>query len=652
MKKLFALLLFLIQFLPSYSQVLFEDNFDSGTFKPEWSFETNIYGDNGLIEIENGVGVNNSFGVKIGKSQNSTMLTSNGLNLHLDLTGQTNLILTFMISKYHDDTNIDDGIFLSDDGGANFTLAQNFNPDEWCNNTFGKHPPVDILKLAAEKGLTPNDSFVIQFRQTGQKDFSGVGDGFFLDNVRVFNPELVYSSLPFSDDFNSGTFKKSWQQRIAYGSAIPGRSITNPMGLVEVENQSGVDGTPGVRMGRICNSSGTPIYVTNALDLHLNLDSVQNADLTFWIAKYWDDNHVDDGIYFSDDGGNNFTKVLNLLPEEWCPNTFGQHPPVDIDALADFYGLNLTAEFVIRFQQTGDKDFTGVGDGFFLDNVQVYEPNQVYASLPFSDDFNTGAWSNSWAWKTAEKTNLVASPDAITNPMSVVEVENLIGVDESPAIKMGRICDGTFTTNALDLHLNLLNQTNVQMTVMIADAADDTDLSDGVFFSNDGGESFTPVPVFAFDFSNTPNNEFILYTIDVSTLAANAGLELTETFVIRFQQRGADDFSGTNSSRDGIIIDNVNVGMITPVNQQNQLASIHVYPNPSTNYLNIRMDANTNWANSTITIKDGLGRALISTYVESNFKTLDISALNAGVYFISILSPGQNMGSQMKFIKN
>ena len=179
-------------------------------------------------------------------------------------------------------------------------------------------------------------------------------------------------------------------------------------------------------------------------------------------------------------------KALDFFPDEWCDGIYGQHPPIDVDGIATELGLELTNQFVIRFQQTGQSDFVGGSnnqDGFYLDDVKVYDPKLEYASLPFSDDFEEGKFSSSWAWNFADETTTIVSGDAITNPMSFVGVVDGFGADGSTfSTWVGKRCDGTFTTNALDLHLNLLNQLEVMLTFWLADHRDETQEDDGIYF--------------------------------------------------------------------------------------------------------------------------------------------------------------------------
>ena len=191
--------------------------------------------------------------------------------------------------------------------------------------------------------------------------------------MKVYDPGLTYATLPFEDDFNTGVFKDSWAWNFADQTSTVASDfgITSPMSKVAIEDGVGVDYTNGVAIGRRCDGA----FTTNALDLHLNLSNQTNVEMTFWIADWYDETDTDDGIYFSDDGGSTFVKVLNFKPSEWCDNTYGQHPPLDVDKLASEAGLNLTSQFVIRFQQRGENDFTGAyfasGDGFYLDDISV-----------------------------------------------------------------------------------------------------------------------------------------------------------------------------------------------------------------------------------------------------------------------------------------
>ncbi|MDX2305821.1 MAG: T9SS type A sorting domain-containing protein [Microscillaceae bacterium] len=123
---------------------------------------------------------------------------------------------------------------------------------------------------------------------------------------------------------------------------------------------------------------------------------------------------------------------------------------------------------------------------------------------------------------------------------------------------MGKNSDGNANTNALDLHLNLAGQTQVEMTFWIYDHDDNTDTQDGIYFSSDNGNSFAKV----YDF--TPSawaNAYRQIILDVDQLSSERGLNLNNQFIIRFQQYGSRNFSpsGCCDGADGFIIDDVEI---------------------------------------------------------------------------------------------
>jgi hypothetical protein len=217
-------------------------------------------------------------------------------------------------------------------------------------------------------------------------------------------------------------------------------------------------------------------------------------------------------------------------------------------------GLALTATFVIRFQQHGVDDFTGVNfdDGIYLDDVEVRTAPETYAPLPFEEGFETGVLASPWHWGDPS----LSLPPGLVLPDGLVEVvSNEIAPHSGLfAAALGRRTDGNETTNALDLRLDLSNHQQVMLGFWIYNNGDEVNpQGDGVWFSADGGATFRHV--FTYDI---PAREYQQRTLDVDTLAAAAGLSLSERFVVRFQQHGVDDFTGVNFD-DGIYLDDVSV---------------------------------------------------------------------------------------------
>ncbi|MEN9414035.1 MAG: hypothetical protein RLZ62_339 [Bacteroidota bacterium] len=101
------------------SQIIFQDDFEGATFSSNWEANSGI--PNGVVEIAYGIGVNDTRGVRIGKTASSGGFVTNSLDLHLDLSAQTQVALTFEIQDRDDQTHGDDGLYFSNNGGVSFS---------------------------------------------------------------------------------------------------------------------------------------------------------------------------------------------------------------------------------------------------------------------------------------------------------------------------------------------------------------------------------------------------------------------------------------------------------------------------------------------------------------------------------------------------
>ena len=80
----------------------------------------------------------------------------------------------------------------------------------------------------------------------------------------------------------------------------------------------------------------------------------------------------------------------------------------------------------------------------------------------------------------------------------------------------------------------------------------------------------------------------------------------------------------------------------------NVMEGTSVYPNPTEGVLNIQLPSSVQSAN--IDITDALGRRVLNSTMESAMKSLDVSSLNKGVYFVSI-SDGTQSSTKRIVIK-
>ncbi|MCG3154307.1 MAG: hypothetical protein DKINENOH_00901 [bacterium] len=373
-----------------YARLPFADGFEDGILRPMWHeanpsepavgqvtapvFAPSRRG--GRAEVVNSTANarTGTFSAFIGRSVDGQS-TAIALDLRLNLSGHTQVELRFWLRDFFDETQQQEGLYFSDDGGQNFVQVVPFDMDNETENVYLDPPPIDVDALAAANGLSLTSNFVIRFQQIGSGDFDTLGDedGFILDDVSVTVPQIEYTLLPFAEGFETGAFRPMWHEGDPSEPAVG--EVTAPVfapgrrgGRVEVVNANARTGTYSAYTGRSTDGQST----TNALDLRLNLSGNTQVELQFWLRDFFDETQQQEGLYFSDDAGKNFVRVLGLDPSSRPDNQYTQEI-VDVDALAAANGLALTPTFVIRFQQIGSGDFNTLGDedGFIIDDVSV-----------------------------------------------------------------------------------------------------------------------------------------------------------------------------------------------------------------------------------------------------------------------------------------
>jgi hypothetical protein len=417
----------------------------------------------------------------------------------------------------------------------------------------------------------------------------------------------------FEDTFEDGYLKAEW-------SAQPNFNGQN--GVVEVV--MGIGMPPSNWAVRLGKSADENTFTTNVLDLHLELSSYSNVELFFNFFDGRDEGQSIEGIYLSDDSGSTFTSepVLKFVGENYCDYEYGAFPPISISKLADIYKLSLNDSFVIRFMQRGTGDFAGPNeDGWYLDNVLVYEPGVEYLSdFSSPEGFEAGTLNipsnREWAWRFADSTAEVSSSEFISKPSNLIEVSDLRPRTGTKSLYIGKSCDDGFSTNALDLHLDLDSSIQAVLSFWLLHLADETsgDNNDAIFFSNNGGESF--VRAFEFEF-NGPSEVYSLYTLDLKSITDSlvsagllAGPGLTDSFIVRFQQRGESDFVNTigPQSTDGYYLDDISISRtITNIDSFHPKSLINVYPIPAKSILNLEFGVSRNQP-SKIALYSLLGR--------------------------------------------
>lgn len=488
--------------------------------------------------------------VRMGNTIDKNWAT-NALDLRLNLLGQEDAMLSFKIYNNHDETHPQDGLFFSHDGGKHFTKVYDFDLDQWKAQQFGQLPPLSINQLAHEHDLPLTDQFVIRFQQHDDDDFNGsrlTSDGYFLDDVRVVSRPVTYATLPFVEDFEKAALTPYWHWCAPQYESIA--TEIKPTGVVETIFFDSLMGRV-MRMGSLADRS----YITNALDLHIDLSLAEAPALSFWIWDNYDETHAQDGIYFSENGGKDFKKVYDFDGGQWGDKAFGRLYALDIRELAAAQQLSLTNTFVIRFQQHDDDDFEGtrtISDGIYLDNIRIAEPEMSYlTALPLIEGFE--ADSLAAYWRHGDLTTTASSPTILPDGVACL-VDSLTHTGRR-ALLLGKLTDSHPTVSALDLCLNLAYQKDLELSFWMYSNYDEEDQEDGLWFSSDGGSTFKK----AYSFDHSHHATYAPVKLNMDSLLLETQQNYSDRFIIRFQQLGDRRVGGEGTFRHGVVLDDITI---------------------------------------------------------------------------------------------
>ena len=261
-------------------------------------------------------------------------------------------------------------------------------------------------------------------------------------------PATPFATLPYATGFESGTLDQYWftQSNNSEGRILI-TSANSPIGSYHLTMDDNLNGGA---------------YAQNEAWLRLNLAGNGNVDLTFFWKEFGDENHAQDGVYFSDNDGASFVKVYDLING----STTYQEIALDVDALASANGLSLTSTFVVKFQQYDN--YSIATDGFAFDNVSVVNSDTppiaeftadvtsgtVPLTVNFSDASTGGA--TSWSWTFGDGgTSTAQNPSHTYNAEGTYNVSltasNAFGSDvETKNGYITVIAGGSWTTITYD----------------------------------------------------------------------------------------------------------------------------------------------------------------------------------------------------------
>ena len=510
-----------------YATIPYSTGFEATSLDPYWA---TTLGTEGRIQVTT---ANGPFAGARHLTMDDTIdagaFSQNEAWLHLDLSGETQVDLSFQWKEFGDETHAQDGIFFSDNGGSTFVKVHDLNGGSTTNNTWSA-VALDLDALSSGAGLSLSSTFVVKFQQ--YDNYAIATDGFAFDDVDVSvggggpGPGGDFAPLPYSTGFESGSLDPYW-------SATEGVE-----GRIQVTTANGPSaGSWHLTMDDSVNGGA---FSQNEAWLRLDLSGESQVALTFDWKEFGDETHAQDGVYFSDNDGASFAKVHDLNGGSTTNNTW-QTVSLDLDALASGAGLSLNGTFVVKFQQYDNYGISS--DGFCFDQITVAEdtggPPSNGAPLPYSTGFEGGL---DQYWSTVVGTEGRIQVTSANGPFA--GSQHLV-MDDS-------VNGGAYSQNEAWLRLDLGGVSQASLSFRWKDFSDETHSQDGVYFSDDDGASF--VKVYNLNGGSIANNTWQLVNLDIDALAASNGLSLNGTFVVKFQQY--DNYAATT---DGMAFDAISV---------------------------------------------------------------------------------------------
>jgi hypothetical protein len=174
-------------------------------------------------------------------------------------------------------------------------------------------------------------------------------------SVKVVQP----TQLPVNEGFESGSLPDYMYSDVTTNDTSVGR--------VEVTNFNPHSGSFALHIDTLCNATCNPDTIQAAL-LAVDLGSVSQVVLDFWVDEHGDENNPEDGVFISDDGGQSWALIHNL---QNSPAAY-THIIIDLDAAVATAGMSLVDGFLIKFQSLDD--FAITTDGYSFDDIQIFEP--------------------------------------------------------------------------------------------------------------------------------------------------------------------------------------------------------------------------------------------------------------------------------------
>lgn len=183
----------------NYATLPYSTGFESGSFDQYWNTASTSNGRVRLLTTN--TPHSGSYHMTMDDPTSGGYVT-NEATLNLDLSGETNVSMTFWWKEFGDETHSQDGVYFSDNDGASYVKVQDLNGQSYTNNTWQQFN-LDVDALASANGLSLSSTFVIKFQQ--YDNYPIATDGFAFDDIAVTGGGASYISAESESNNTSGS---------------------------------------------------------------------------------------------------------------------------------------------------------------------------------------------------------------------------------------------------------------------------------------------------------------------------------------------------------------------------------------------------------------------------------------------------------------
>lgn len=428
--SLFGIFSFSSSFAQTYATIPFYDGFETGTLGTSWTtFSSIATGGNTVIQSgtltwSTQTAVSNTGDYFLGMHYpTGGAYNTNQCDLHLNLTGESNLRLRFSWAEWNDETEVEDGVFISDDNGASFVKVLDLPGAAYTDLVYTDFN-MSLDSINAIHGLVFSSQYIIRFQQYDNFYFAGGNDGHLYDDVSVLHECSTISSIVAS---TCGTYTApdgaTYTTEGFYSAFIPNSAACDSLILIEllpggnstssiVEQACGTYTAPD---GATYSTTGT---YTAVIPNAANCDSTISIDLEILqatsssiIAQECVSYTAPDGMTYTTSG--TYTAVIQ--------NAAGCDSTVTIDLTVNTETSSTISESVLDMYTVPSGDETYTTSGTYMDTIPNANGCDSVITINLTVEY-TGLYE-------LNTSNVSVYPNPTSGSVQIKGIDELMGIE-------------------------------------------------------------------------------------------------------------------------------------------------------------------------------------------------------------------------------